>query len=498
MKHAFSDDTRGIRDQQAAILTAIESQTKAVISTMSAVQTSVTGVDEEVRDLRKDLETLRSTYVKSRVTYTLNSLPTEGEDTEYGNGKFEVGRTGPPSEDEAEGLGNTQIHSHAHNTIRDADGAGLAENTARIKDLAIKSRRVRLHVSPSPSSKNRHTCTPDDDAEVSFWPLAEWHGGGEAIDEQISAAPAEQDCSTQNLSSTGNHGVFLECPSNSNSHTTSGRGRNMVVSAKNSEDNGSDDSDEMSIICTRSQGLVQDDKSMYGEDYHASYKTSCDTAAESEAPIHNSETKSQVLPDSKAAQEVRRDEHTGEEGLMARARNLGSREHPDADPSEVIMKEESRETLELSEANKIDPKHPTYKSIMWNDIDSHEIENSVVRNLDRGPSRGNDHSQPSGDIAPSIIQESGRVPGRANRPWQVHHSTSTWAENQKFDLDMVFNTALSELRNIDSELTELVLPDSVDEEFAKSVSVTTSPPYLSSSAKDTAKVDMDTCPDIGK
>lgn len=559
MKHAFSDDNRGIRDQQAAILTAIESQTKAVISTMSAVQTSVTGMDEEVRGLRKDLETLRGTCAKSRVTYTLNSLPTEGEDTEYGVGQFEVGKTGPPSGDRAEALGNTQIHFHATNTNCDADVAGLADSTARIKDSTVKSHGVRLCVSPSPSSKDpddgnqldgpgpaqcpvqfsdhistyigtssaplglengngdldssevnvciasmamtptserqkdRHIYTPDDDAEMSVRPLAERHRSGKAIDEEISAAPAEEDYGTQNLSSKGNHGVFLECPSNSNSHTTSGRGKNMVVSAKDSEDNGSDDSDEMSIICTQSQGLVQDDKSIYGEDYHASCKTSHDTAAENEALIHDGETKSRVLPDSKAAQEVRRDEHTGEEGPMTRARNLGSREYPDADSSEVIMKEESRETLKPSEANEIDPKQSTDESRTWNDIDSHETVDCVVHNLYRTPSRGNDHSHPSDDVAPGIIQDSSRVPDRANRPWQVHHSTSTWTEDQKFDLDMVSDTALSELRNIDSELTEEVWADGLDEELARSVSVTTTPHYLLSSARDTATVDMDTC-----
>ncbi|KAG9511587.1 hypothetical protein KCV07_g10066, partial [Aureobasidium melanogenum] len=272
----------------------------------------------------------------------------------------------------------------------------------------------------------------------------------------------------------------------------SGRGKNMMVSAKNSESNGSDNSDQMSIIRTRSQGLVQDDKSIYGEVYHASCKTSGDTVVESEAPIHDGETRLQVLPDSEPAQKVRRDEYPGEEGLMARARNLGLREYLDAEPSEVILKEDSRETLELSEADKIDPNQSTDESRTRNDIDSHGIVDCVVHNSDQGASRGNDHSHPSDDADPSIIQEFGRVPDRANRPWQVHHSTSTWTENEKFDLDMVFNTGLSELRKIDSETAEEVWPDGLDGELAKSASVAKSPHYLSSSAKDPATVDMDT------
>jgi hypothetical protein len=58
MKHEFSEKTRDIQDQQTVVLTAIESQTKIIVSTMSIVQETVTSMDGEIRDLRKDLEAL--------------------------------------------------------------------------------------------------------------------------------------------------------------------------------------------------------------------------------------------------------------------------------------------------------------------------------------------------------------------------------------------------------------------------------------------------------
>lgn len=382
MKHAFSDENRGIRDHQAAILTAIESQTKAVISTMSTGQASVTGMDEEVRDLRKDLETLRSTCAKSRVTYTLNSLPAEGEDTEYGVGKFEVGKTGPPSEDRAEALGNTQIHLHATNTTRDADVAGLAKDTARTKDSTVKSSRVRLRVSPSPSSKD-----PGDEYQLD--------------------GPGPAQCAVQ----------FSD-------HISAYVG---TSSAPLGLENGIVDLDSSEInVCIASMAMTP-------------------------------------------TSERQKDRHIFT---------------PDDD--------ESGETLKPSEADKIDPNQSTDESRTRNDIDSYKIVDCVVHNLDREPFRGNDRSHPSDDAVPSIIQDFGRVSNRANRPWQVHHSTSTWTENQKSDLDLVLNTGLSELRNIDSETAEEVWPDGLDGELAKSASVATSPHYLLSSAKDPATVDMDT------
>jgi hypothetical protein len=90
MKHEFSEKTRDIQDQQTVVLTAIESQTKTIVSAMSIVQETVASMDGEIRDLRKDLEALRHISAVSGATCVQNNTQEHGKDFENENRCLEV------------------------------------------------------------------------------------------------------------------------------------------------------------------------------------------------------------------------------------------------------------------------------------------------------------------------------------------------------------------------------------------------------------------------
>jgi hypothetical protein len=92
MKHDISEKTRGIQDQQTAIQTAIESQTKTIVSTISTVQKSVANMSGEMRDLREDLEALRRIRVDFSATNTAIDTLEHEKDFENKNRGLEVVR----------------------------------------------------------------------------------------------------------------------------------------------------------------------------------------------------------------------------------------------------------------------------------------------------------------------------------------------------------------------------------------------------------------------
>lgn len=89
MKHECSVKSREIHEQQTVL---IESQTKAIVSTMSTIQNSVISMHEEMQALRRDFETHRGVFAKSKIIDTSNHTLDDGEDLEDKDKGLEVSK----------------------------------------------------------------------------------------------------------------------------------------------------------------------------------------------------------------------------------------------------------------------------------------------------------------------------------------------------------------------------------------------------------------------
>ncbi|KAG9765471.1 hypothetical protein KCU73_g436, partial [Aureobasidium melanogenum] len=124
MKHDFDENRCGPHDQQTVVLTAIESQTKAIVSTISTIQDSVIITNGEMQSLRKDLQALRSAFVDSRATDTSNN--TLDHKTDFGNKekRLEVAKRCQQRRNMAGAPENTQVGLYTSNATREADIQG--------------------------------------------------------------------------------------------------------------------------------------------------------------------------------------------------------------------------------------------------------------------------------------------------------------------------------------------------------------------------------------
>jgi hypothetical protein len=128
MKHEFSEKTRDIQDQQTVVLTAIESQTKIIVSTMSIVQETVTSMDGEIRDLRKDLEALGHISAVSGATCMQNNTQEHGKDFENGNRCLEVVKSYQHNGNTAYNFQSTEADFIASSTAHDTHIQGSSGN----------------------------------------------------------------------------------------------------------------------------------------------------------------------------------------------------------------------------------------------------------------------------------------------------------------------------------------------------------------------------------
>jgi hypothetical protein len=351
---------------------------------------------------------------------------------------------------------------------------------------------VSTAVTPTRESQDgSHIYTLDAAANLAGRPLAEPSKVTDIIVLQVSpplstgtALGEEEDFRIQPASSLESENDFLGSPSSGSNHTTSERERTMIVPAKNGEANVMENSDVTQATYSQPQGSMQDSENVHGEDDQLSCRIGCRTAVEGKTLADSDDIMQQDQLDSPAGQKVRREDGAVEERLLARVRDHGLRQHPDAIADEVSGEEPHRR-LELLETNGMDSNQSENGKGRSDHNDSEKTQDFDTYHL-----QGNEHNGAAGVTNPETAQCFDSAAHQANRSWHDDHPTNDLMDNREYGLEAVRMTT-PQSKSHGQEVTEKGCSSSLDKEHISGGLVPTSPHCLLISDKDSAPVHVD-------
>ncbi|KAH0182960.1 hypothetical protein KCU99_g9959, partial [Aureobasidium melanogenum] len=299
-----------------------------------------------------------------------------------------------------------------------------------------------------------------------------------------AALGEEEDSRTQPVSSLESENDFMRSSSSSSNHITSERERAMIVPAKNSEANVMQNFDSIQTTYTQPHGFMQDSENVHGEDDQLSCRVGCKTAVGGRTLADSDDIMQQDQLDSPAGQKVRREDGAIEERLLARVRDHGLRQLPNAIADEVSGEEPHRR-LELLETNGMDSNQSEDEKGRSAHNDSEKTQAHL---------QGNEHNGVAGVADPDTAQCFDSVAHQANRSWHNDHPTNDLMDNRAHGLEAVRMTTLPQSRSHGQEVTEKGCSSGLDGERMSSGLVPTPPHCLLIPDKDSAPVHVDpTC-----
>lgn len=299
-----------------------------------------------------------------------------------------------------------------------------------------------------------------------------------------AALGEEEDSRTQPVSSLESENDFMRSSSSSSNHITSERERAMIVPAKNSEANVMQNFDSIQTTYTQPHGFMQDSENVHGEDDQLSCRVGCKTTVGGRTLADSDDIMQQDQLDSPAGQKVRREDGAIEERLLARVRDHGLRQLPNAIADEVSGEEPHRR-LELLETNGMDSNQSEDEKGRSAHNDSEKTQAHL---------QGNEHNGVAGVADPDTAQCFDSVAHQANRSWHNDHPTNDLMDNRAHGLEAVRMTTLPQSRSHGQEVTEKGCSSGLDGERMSSGLVPTPPHCLLIPDKDSAPVHVDpTC-----